>query len=105
MKTRVLLLLLLGSALAGAAALAPLAHADDDDKRIRRLQSSGEILPLDQIFNRARTVKQGRILDADLDEDDGRLVYEIELLDAGGRVWEIKLDARTGKLIEFEQDD
>lgn len=105
MKTRLVLLVLLGAALACAAALAPLAHADNDDKRIRRLQNSGDILPLEQIFNRARAVKQGRILDADLDEDDGRLVYEIELLDARGRVWEMKLDARTGKLIEIEQDD
>lgn len=105
MKTRALLLLLLGSAMACAVALAPLAHADDDDKRIRRLQRSGEVLSLDQIFNRARAVKQGRILDADLDEDDGRLVYEIELLDASGRVWEMKLDAKTGRLIELEQDD
>ena len=105
MKTRSVLLVLLGSALACAAALAPGAHADNDDKRIRRLQGSGEILPLEQIFNRARAVKQGRIVDTDLDEDDGRLVYEIELLDARGRVWEMKLDARTGKLIEIEQDD
>lgn len=105
MKTRALFLLLLGSAVACAAALGPLAHADDDDKRIRRLQRSGEILSLDQIFNHARTVKQGRILDTELDDDDGLLVYEIELLDARGRVWEMKLDARTGRLIELEQDD
>jgi uncharacterized membrane protein YkoI len=105
MKTRALLLILLGSALACAAALGPLAHADDDDKRIRRLQRSGDILSLDEIFNRARAVKPGRILDTDLEDDDGRLVYEIELLDARGRVWEMKLDARTGRLIELEQDD
>lgn len=105
MKTRAFFLLLISSAIAGVALLGPLAHAADDDKRIRRLQRSGEILSLDQIFNHARAVKQGRILDADLDDDDGQLVYEIELLDPRGRVWEMKLDAKSGRLIELEQDD
>lgn len=80
------------------------AHADDD-KRIRQLQRSGEILSLEKIFAVARMVKPGRIVDVDLDKEDGRYVYEIELLDASGRVWEMEFDARTGELLQLEQDD
>lgn len=80
------------------------AHADDDT-RIRQLQRSGEILSLEKIFAAARAVKSGRIVDVDLDKEDGRYVYEIELLDASGRVWEMEFDARTGELLQLEQDD
>lgn len=80
------------------------AHADDD-RRIRQLQRNGEILSLEKIFTAARAVKAGRIVDVDLDKEDGRYVYEIELLDASGRVWEMEFDARTGDLLQLEQDD
>jgi len=90
--------------LCAASALAPIAHADDD-QRIRQLQRSGEILSLEQIFDRARKVKPGRIVDVDLDKDDGRYIYEIELLERSGKVWEMEFDARTGELLQLEQDD
>ena len=90
--------------LCAAWALAPIAHADDD-QRIRQLQRSGEILSLEQIFDRARKVKPGRIVDVDLDKDDGRYIYEIELLERSGKVWEMEFDARTGELLQLEQDD
>ena len=90
--------------LCAASALVPIAHADDD-QRIRQLQRSGEILSLEQIFDRARKVKPGRIVDVDLDKDDGRYIYEIELLERSGKVWEMEFDARTGELLQLEQDD
>ena len=90
--------------LCSASALAPIAHADDD-QRIRQLQRSGEILSLEQIFDRARKVKPGRIVDVDLDKDNGRYIYEIELLESSGKVWEMEFDARTGELLQLEQDD
>jgi len=102
MKARALTFLLV--LLCSALALIPIAHADDD-KRIRQLQQSGEILSLEQIFDRARKVKPGRIVDVDLDKDDGRYLYEIELLESSGKVWEMEFDARTGELLQLEQDD
>lgn len=80
------------------------AHADDE-QRIRQLQRSGEILSLEHIFDRARKIKPGRIVDVDLDKDDGRYTYEIELLQSNGQVWEMEFDARTGELLQLEQDD
>lgn len=82
----------------------PFVHADDD-RRIRQLLRNGEILSLEKIFDAARIIKPGRILDVELEEDDGRIVYEIELLDARGRVWEMEFDARTGSLLDLEEDD
>lgn len=47
--------------------------------------------------------KGGSIVEFELDEDDGRLVYEIEIK-ANGYEYEIELDAYTGKVLKFEKD-
>ena len=50
-------------------------------------------------------VKPGQILETELDEDDGRYVYELEILDERGQVWELELDASTAELLELESED
>ncbi|EJT86112.1 peptidase [Pseudomonas putida S11] len=46
-----------------------------------------------------------RLLEAELEEDDNRYEYEVELLTAEGVVREIKLDASSGALLKDEEDD
>ncbi|WP_438970389.1 PepSY domain-containing protein [Methylophaga sp.] len=82
-----------------------ISHADDDAYRARQLQLQGDILPLEKIIELAATFKSGQILETDLERDDGRYVYELEILDNKGQVWEVELDARTGELIELENED
>lgn len=84
----------------------PPAGADDDDQaRARELSRSGRILPLERIAERAQAVHPGRLLEIDLEERHGRPIYEVELLDARGRTWEIELDARTGEVLHAEEED
>ncbi len=80
-------------------------HADDDADRARYLKQHGDILPLEQIISAAMEVKPGQILETELDEEDGRYVYELEILDDRGQVWELELDATTGELVELENED
>lgn len=79
--------------------------ADDDSQRARQLQQRGQILPLEQIIESAMSVKSGQILETELDDDDGRYIYELEILDQHGQVWELELDASNGELIELENED
>ena len=79
--------------------------ADDDHVNARKLRESGEIMPLEKIIERARAEKTGDVLETELDRENGRYVYEVEIVDEAGQVWEIKLDAKTGKLIKMERDD
>lgn len=79
--------------------------ADDDSERARLLQQRGNILPLEQIIESAMAVKSGQILETELDEDDGRYLYELEILDEQGQVWELELDASSGELIELKNED
>lgn len=94
---------LLGVLLLAAAAVP--AGADDDHITARKLRESGEIMPLEKIIERARAEKPGEVLETELDRKNGRYVYEVEIVDEAGQVWEIKLDAGTGALIKMERDD
>jgi uncharacterized membrane protein YkoI len=81
------------------------AHADDiDQATARQLSASGQILPLEKIHEKAKQIKHGKILETELEKKRGKYLYEVELLDEHGIVWEIKLDAATGQLMKLEED-
>lgn len=81
------------------------AVSDEDQEVARKLRASGQILSLEKIYALAKTIKQGEILETELEQKRGRYVYEVELLDKNGQVWEVKLDAKTGQLIKLENED
>ena len=81
------------------------AAADSDHAAAKRLRESGEILPLEQILERAYKQQPGKVLETELDRERGRYLYEIEVLDANGKVWELKYDARSGELLRHGPDD
>jgi uncharacterized membrane protein YkoI len=78
--------------------------ADISQSAARKLRASGQIMPLEKIHEKANLIKSGKILETELEIKNGRYVYEVELLETTGLVWEIKLDAKTGELIELEED-
>ena len=79
-------------------------QADDDHNRARSLKEAGEILPLEQVIEKAKKERPGRLLEAELKEKEGRFIYELELLDEKGVVWELKYDAKSGRLLKTKQD-
>lgn len=83
----------------------PMGFADDDHIRARELSQRGEILSLEKISELAKAVRPGKLIDIDLERKRALWIYEVELLDDQGRVWEMKLDARNGELLKLEQDD
>jgi uncharacterized membrane protein YkoI len=80
-------------------------RAGEDHREARRLLETGRILPLERIVERAKAAHPGKLLDIELERDDGRYVYELELVDEHGVVWELKYDAATGALLERERED
>jgi uncharacterized membrane protein YkoI len=81
--------------------LAPRAEHDT----VRSLVRQGDILSLEQILQVARQHHPGRVLETELKHKRDQLVYEIELVDENGEVWEMKFDARSGALLKEEQED
>lgn len=88
-------------------ALVPLAPAlDVDQDEALRLRQNGEVLSFQAILRQADERYPGaRLLEAELDDDDGELIYEIELLTGDGVVRELEIDARSGRVLEDEVDN
>ena len=79
--------------------------ADDSHMEARDLAREGKILPLQQILEHLEKVQSGQILEVELEREYGLLIYEIELLDEQGRVWEFEIDAASGEILEQEEED
>lgn len=56
-----------------------------------------------EAINIAYTVAKGTVIKTELDTDDGRTTYEIELRD-GNIEYDVEIDATNGKILKFEQD-
>lgn len=82
------------------ATFAATAHADHDD--VYKLRQTGDILPLEDILKQARDRASGTLLEAELEQEHGRYVYEVEMLSDEGRHREFYFDAKTGELIKEE---
>lgn len=92
--------LLLGALLSTTAMAGDLGH----DEALS-LRQAGVILPLEQVITLALERHPGaRLLEVELEEDDGQLIYEVELLTVSGVVRELGYDARDGRLYKDEVD-
>jgi uncharacterized membrane protein YkoI len=79
--------------------------SDEDHEEARRLKELGEILPLEQILKAAKAEQPGRVISVEMEDEDGLHVYEVEILDKGGEVWELYFDAATGTLVKRGKED
>lgn len=86
-------------------ASAETAFADISHEKAKKLRDVGAILPLDEIVRAAIKRKNGRVIEAELEKKRGRYVYEIEILDKNGIVWELYFDAKSGKFLKAKEDD
>ena len=78
------------------------ASADSDRLRqseVRQLREAGKILPMEDILGRARAAQPGQVVEVELDRENGRYVYEVELIDDDDRVHKLELDAANGEIL------
>jgi len=76
----------------------------DGHEAVRELRDAGDIVSLSELLDRPELAGQ-RIIEAELENEHGRYVYELELLDTDGRVHERYYDAVTGKPLRYEAED
>ncbi len=75
------------------------AAADDDHERARAALEAGQIRPLSEILAEVERRYLGRVIETELDREDGQWVYEFKLLPPTGRVFKLELDAATGAVL------
>ena len=69
-----------------------------------KLENEGRIMTLEEIIGIANKDQQGRILEAELETRNGEYIYQIDLLDNDGVIWELEYNATTGQLITKQRD-
>ena len=75
-----------------------------DHTAVREALQRGEVLPLMKILAIANKEVPGDVIEVELEDEREALVYEIKILTSTGRVREIKIDARTGVVVNIEDD-
>lgn len=81
----------------------PRAHADSEQDRARAAVQAGKVLPLKIILERLEREHPGQVLEVELEQDDGRWIYEIKLLQPGGRAVKLELDAASGAVLRRKE--
>ena len=82
-----------------------MAQADVRPDQIPSLLQSGAVMPFEKLNAAALAQHAGATInDTELDNEAGTLVYEVDLTDTTGKKWDVKLDAKTGKVLEDKQD-
>ncbi|MBL8708046.1 MAG: PepSY domain-containing protein [Rhodospirillaceae bacterium] len=79
--------------------------ADEDHETARKALENKEILPLGQVLALIEGQYQGDVIEIELERKKGIWVYELDLIDAGGRVREIYVDARNGEVLKVEFEE
>lgn len=72
---------------------------DHDHDRARAAVQAGEVLPLPVLLERVRQSHPGEVFEVDLEREDGRWIYELKLLQAGGGLVRLEVDARTAEVL------
>jgi uncharacterized membrane protein YkoI len=107
---------LVGLAVALTVATSGFARADGDGdhdgdrrheeaERASRGADSGELVPLASIVATVRDKYPGEIVATEFESEGERPYYEFHLLDEDGRLTEVKVDARNGRILGREPDD
>lgn len=100
-------------ALSGLAACllgaSPMLRADDDDHRAHELArqalEQGRVLPLRAVLDKVERDYQGQALKVEFEQDEGRFLYKIRLLQSDGRMVKLKVDAVDGKVLETKRKE
>lgn len=78
--------------------------ASGDHDHAQGLRHDGEIMPLAEILGRAELAGM-RVLEAELEREQGSLVYELQLLDGSGQVHKRYFDAANGEPLNRREGD
>jgi uncharacterized membrane protein YkoI len=99
MKRRSLLLLTITVMLVGSSFEPTWASDQKDHERARAALEAGQIRPLADILTEVERRYLGRVIETELDRDDGRWTYDFTLLPPTGQVFKLEVDATSGALL------
>lgn len=93
--------------IAGLITLAGSAQARDlgPDEALK-LRDAGTIQSFEKLNELALAQHPGGVIrDTELENELGRYIYQLEVVDAKGVEWDVELDATNGQVLKNHQDD
>ncbi len=75
-----------------------------DHDRARQALKAGEVMPLVTILERVARQHPGQVMAVELERNDGAWIYELRVLEPGGGLIKLKVDARTGAILKSKKD-
>jgi hypothetical protein len=77
----------------------------DDGKERPDMVNLSTSLTMEEAMKNATSRIPGKVLEAELEHEDGKAIYEVEILNASGETHEVKIDAHSGKILSSNVDD
>ncbi len=84
--------------LAGGLAPAGARERSDHERALQAVQA-GEILPLPKVLERVGREQPGQVMAIELEQEAGRWIYELKVLQADGRLLKLDVDARDASIL------
>ncbi|WP_428036482.1 PepSY domain-containing protein [Amphritea sp.] len=81
------------------------AGTDISDAQVREWVAAGKIMSFVDIMAVNESRLNGRLLDLEIEQEHGKIVYEVEVLRENGEVREFHIDAASGIVLKEEKDD
>jgi len=80
---------------------------DDNDADEKLSPEDAQQTKISMVQARAIALKRisGKIIDAELEKENGRLQYAFDIRDADGKVFDVEIDAITGEVLQAIEDD
>lgn len=74
---------------------------DDEGKGHLRRQTK---VSLNDALKAALNAKSGTAVEAELERENGHLVYSVTVVDVDGKIFKVKVDAGAGKVQKIDSD-
>ena len=91
--------------LACALGLPAWAHGHGDHDLARQALEHGRVLPLRTVLDKVEHDYQGQVLKIEFEQEDGRFIYEIRVLQRDGRMAKLKVDAVDGRVLKIQRKE
>ena len=75
---------------------------DEDDNSPQIINQA--TLNINQAITIALADVPGKVIQAEIERDDGKLFWEVEVLDGSNQVYQLEIDANNGQVLEKEKD-
>jgi uncharacterized membrane protein YkoI len=78
----------------------------EEEEAKEKLELAGQVkVPFDQAAQTAVQKVAGKVIEVELEKADGKVVWEVEILTADGKLEELYVDAVAGGVVEVKEDE